>query len=145
MVISASPEGILVSDKERSSYIKPYVDAIDQQVMFAEKSWGYYRVLDVEETSLTIKINLLPGHRMHYHSHDQRDETWTVVSGEGIAVVDDAEIRLHPGVMLRLPAGSRHTAIAETEMTMIEVQMGENISVQDKRKYSLEDRYGKHL
>lgn len=26
VVISASPEGILVSDKEQSSYIKPYVD-----------------------------------------------------------------------------------------------------------------------
>lgn len=36
VVISASPEGILVSDKEQSSYIKPYVDKIDQQIMFAE-------------------------------------------------------------------------------------------------------------
>ena len=55
VVISASPEGILVSDKEQSSYIKPFVDDIDQQVMFAEKSWGSYRVLDVEEESMTIK------------------------------------------------------------------------------------------
>lgn len=30
LVISASPEGILVSDIEQSSYIKPYVDAINQ-------------------------------------------------------------------------------------------------------------------
>ena len=27
VVVSASPEGILVSDKEQSSYIKPYVDS----------------------------------------------------------------------------------------------------------------------
>ena len=33
MVVSASPEGILVSDKKQSSYIKPYVDEIDQQIM----------------------------------------------------------------------------------------------------------------
>lgn len=64
-VISASPEGILVSDKEQSSYIKPFVDAIDQQIMFAEKSWGSFRVLDVEEESLTIKVTLNPGHRMN--------------------------------------------------------------------------------
>ncbi|MCQ4380182.1 mannose-1-phosphate guanylyltransferase, partial [Clostridioides difficile] len=38
MVISASPEGIIVSDKERSSFIKPFVDQINQEVMFAEKS-----------------------------------------------------------------------------------------------------------
>ena len=48
VVISASPEGILVSDKEQSSYIKPFVDRLDQQVMFAEKSWGSFRVMDVE-------------------------------------------------------------------------------------------------
>ena len=145
VVISASPEGILVSDKEQSSYIKPFVDAIDQQIMFAEKSWGNYTVLDVEDESLTIKVNLLPGHRMHYHSHAHRDETWTIVSGEGRAIIDDAEISVKPGVMLRLPAGCRHTIIAETEMIIIEVQIGQSIDVHDKTKYSLEDRYGKHL
>lgn len=145
LVVTASPDGILVSDKEQSNYIKPYVDNIHQRVMYAEKSWGNFNVLDVERDSLTIKITLLPGHRLHYHSHEHRDETWTVVSGEGIAVLDDAEVQLKPGIMLRLPAGCRHTMIARTEMTVIEVQIGENVSVDDKQKYSLENRYGKHL
>ena len=61
MVVSASAEGILVSDKEQSSYIKPFVDKISQQIMFAEKSWGSFRVLDVEEESMTIKVILNPG------------------------------------------------------------------------------------
>ena len=78
VVVSASPEGILVSDKEQSSYIKPYVDSIHQQIMFAEKSWGSFRVLDVEDASMTIKITLTPGHGMNYHSHENRDEVWTV-------------------------------------------------------------------
>ena len=47
MVVAASPDGILVAEKEQSSYIKPFVDAIDQHVMFAEKSWGSFRVLYV--------------------------------------------------------------------------------------------------
>lgn len=83
VVISASPEGILVSDKGQSSYIKPYVDSIDQQIMFAEKSWGSFRVLDVEEESLTIKVTLNSGHKMNYHSHRNRDEVWIVISGRG--------------------------------------------------------------
>ena len=58
VVISASPDGILVSDKGQSSYIKPYVDKIDQQIMFAEKSWGSFYVLDVEQESLTVKVTL---------------------------------------------------------------------------------------
>lgn len=144
VVVAASPDGILVSDKNESSYIKPYVDKIEQPVMYADKSWGRFQVLDVEADSLTIKINLKPGHRLHYHSHEQREETWTVVSGEGVALVDDAEIIVRPSSMVRLPIGSRHTVIARTEMTIIEVQVGEHIEAHDKKKFSLEHRFGKH-
>ncbi len=137
-VVSASPEGILVSDKVQSSYIKPIVDKIDQQVMFAEKSWGSFRVLDVEEESMTIKVTLNPGHRMNYHSHERRDEVWTVISGEGKVIVDGMEQPVHPGDVVTMQAGCRHTIIAETELEVIEVQLGREISIHDKQKYELE-------
>lgn len=138
VVISASPEGILVSDKHQSSYIKPYVDGIDQQVMFAEKSWGSFRVLDVEAESLTIKVTLNPGHKMNYHSHEYRDEVWVVISGEGTTVVDGMEQQVATGDVITMQAGCRHTIIARTELKLIEVQLGREISVHDKKKYSLE-------
>lgn len=137
-VVSASPEGILVSDKEQSSYIKPYVDAIDQQIMFAEKSWGSFRVVDVEDESLTIKITLNPGHSMNYHSHEHRDEVWTIISGKGRTIVDGMEQPVKVGDVITMEAGCRHTIIAETELQVIEVQLGKEISVQDKIKYELE-------
>ncbi len=138
VVISASPEGILVSDKEQSSYIKPFVDAIDQQVMFAEKSWGSYRVLDVEEQSLTVKVTLNPGHSMNYHSHDRRDEVWTVIDGDGRTVVDGMEQPIRVGDVITMAAGCRHTVFAgENGLQMIEVQLGRDISVADKHKYEL--------
>lgn len=136
LVISASPEGILVSDKEQSSYIKPFADAIDQQVMFAEKSWGSYRVLDVEENSLTVKVTLNPGHRMNYHSHEKRDEVWTVISGAGRTFVDGMEQPIKQGDLITMAAGCKHTVIAgEQGLQLIEVQLGREISVADKKKY----------
>ena len=135
VVVSASPEGILVSDKEQSSYIKPFVDKIDQQIMFAEKSWGSFRVLDVEDESLTIKITLNPGHRMNYHSHARRDEVWTVISGRGYAIVDGAKTTVQAGDVVKMPAGSRHTIVADTELKVMEVQLGRDISVHDKEKF----------
>lgn len=135
VVVSASPEGILVSDKEQSSYIKPFVDKIDQQIMFAEKSWGSFRVLDVEDESLTIKITLNPGHRMNYHSHARRDEVWTVISGRGYAIVDGVKTTVQAGDMVKMPAGSRHTIVADTELKVMEVQLGRDISVHDKEKF----------
>ena len=135
VVVSASPEGILVSDKEQSSYIKPFVDKIDQQIMFAEKSWGSFRVLDVEDESLTIKITLNPGHRMNYHSHARRDEVWTVISGRGYAIVDGVKTTVQAGDVVKMPAGSRHTIVAATELKVMEVQLGRDISVHDKEKF----------
>ncbi len=135
LVVAASPSGILVSDKGQSSYIKPLVDAIDQQVMFAEKSWGSFLVLDVEENSMTIKVTLNPGHRMNYHSHEKRDEVWTVIAGQGRTIVDGMEQPIRAGDVVTMEAGCRHTVIADTELQMIEVQLGTEINVADKRKY----------
>ena len=138
VVISASPEGILVSDKEQSSYIKPFVDEINGRAMFGEKSWGSFRILDVEESSLTIKVTLNPGHRMNYHSHDRRNEVWTVISGQGRTIVDGMEQPVKPGDVITMEAGCRHTVIADTVLQLIEVQLGSHISVSDKHKYQLE-------
>lgn len=135
VVVAASPEGILVSDKEQSSYIKPYVDRIDQQIMFAEKSWGSFRVLDVEEESMTIKVTLNPGHQMNYHSHERRDEVWTIIEGTGQVILDGVQKPVKAGDVVSMKAGCRHTLIADTELKAIEVQTGRDISVHDKQKF----------
>lgn len=139
MVVAASPEGILVAEKEQSSYIKPFVDAIDQQVMFAEKSWGSFRVLDVGENSLTIKVTLKAGNKMNYHSHERRDEVWTIISGTGRTIVDGMEQQVTAGDVITMQAGCCHTIIADTELKVMEVQLGKEISVHDKQKIELEE------
>ncbi len=138
VVVSASPEGILVSDKEQSSYIKPFVDKLNKPIMFADKSWGSFRVLDVEDESLTIKVTLNPGHRMNYHSHERRDEMWTIISGRGRTIIDGMEQIVQAGDVITMQAGCRHTIIAETELKIMEVQLGKEISVHDKQKFALE-------
>lgn len=137
VIVAASADGILVSDKEQSSRIKPYVDGIEQQIMFAEKSWGSYRVIDVQPGSLTIKVTLNAGHSMNYHSHEHRSEVWTVLSGSGRTVVDGEVRSIKPGDVINLPVGSKHTVFADTQLTLIEVQIGQDITVEDKHKHIL--------
>ena len=137
VIVSASVDGILVSDKEQSSYIKPFVDKLEQRVMFAEKSWGNFMIMDVEPGSLTIKVTLNPGHGMNYHSHEHRDEVWTVISGTGRAVLDDIEYPIGAGDVLEMPAGCKHTIYADTELKVIEVLIGEDLTVYDKIKHEL--------
>jgi mannose-1-phosphate guanylyltransferase len=138
VVVAASPDGILVSDKERSGYVKDYVEKLEEQVRFAEKSWGEYRVLDMQEESETVKITIHAGHRLSYHSHEHRDEMWTIISGKGRTIVDGMEQNVEPGDVITMQAGCRHTVFADTELQIIEVQIGKEISSQDKIKYELE-------
>ena len=139
LVVAASPEGILVADKAASSYMKPYVERISQPVMFAEKSWGSFRIIDVEEESLTIKVTLNAGHAMNYHSHVHRREIWTVVSGCGTVRLDGAERPAAPGDVIDIPAGMKHKISARERMVVIEVQVGSSISKEDKIKWEEEN------
>lgn len=137
-IVSASAEGILVSEKEQSAHIKPFVDQINQEIMFAEKSWGRYEVMDVEKNSMTVKVTLNAGQEMNYHYHQNRREIWTVLSGTGYAIIDGVKQPIKAGDVLEMPIGCKHTVIAETEMKLMEVQIGDEISVHDKVKCELE-------
>lgn len=134
-IVAATSNGILVSSKKESDNIKPYVDKMDNTVMFEEKSWGNYTVLDIQNENMTVKITLREGQQLSYHSHQFRDEVWTVVSGKGHAVVDGIKKELAPGDTIVIKSGTKHKAIAETELCIIENQIGKDLSVSDKFKY----------
>ena len=131
-VVVAGAEGILVSDKVASSYIKPFVEKLDNQIRFAEKSWGSFRIIDVEDASLTVKVTLNRGCRMRYHSHERRDEVWNFIAGAGKVIIDGAEKAVRAGDVINIPAGVKHTVIADEPLKIIEVQFGKDITVEDK-------------
>lgn len=138
LVISASQQGILVASKGESTDISPYVEHIRGGIMFAQKSWGSFHVLDAGEDSMTIKLRVLAGHHMSYHSHEHRDESWTILSGTGRTIVDGMEQLVGPGDVITMEAGCRHTIFADSDLAIIEIQRGQDISVSDKKKFALE-------
>ena len=131
-VVVAGPEGILVSDKAASSFIKPFVEKLDSQIRFAEKSWGSFKIIDVETESLTVKVTLNRGSRMKYHSHNFRDEVWNFISGAGRVIVDGAEKIVRAGDVIKISRGTKHTVIADEPLKIIEVQLGKDITAEDK-------------
>ena len=136
VVVAASPEGILVSDKERSSAMKPYAERLHTPVMYTEKSWGEFQIVDAETESLTIKITLSPGRALTYHLHERRDETWTVIEGRGWVKLDGNEFAVAEGQTVRIPRGAFHTIRAETLLKVMEIQTGEDIDAEDKIVWS---------
>lgn len=137
VIVACSSNGILISDNVESSYIKEYVEQIDDKVMFAEKSWGKYQVLNIENDSMTVKIILNKGKQMNYHSHQHREEIWTIISGEGRVVIDDIVKEVSSGEVIKIPPLTKHTIIADTILKLNEIQLGNDINVHDKQKHKI--------
>ena len=140
MVVAASNDGILVSSKERSSHIKPYVEKVTDEIRYAEKSWGSFTVVDIQPGAHVIRVVLLPGHSLKYHSHERRDEVWTIISGEGTVILDDKQFDVKAGDVVQMKIGQKHTVIARTKLVINEVQLGEDITVEDKIKYDMPEQ-----
>lgn len=135
-VVAVSNDGVLVSDKIRSGYMKPYVEKVETDVHYAEKSWGSYTVIDVQPHALVVRAKLVAGHGMSYHYHELRDEVWTILSGEGQVTLDGETSQVMSGDVIKIPSGVRHRIYADTDMVLIEVQNGKEISIGDKIKCS---------
>ncbi len=143
MVIAASPDGILVSGKDASSFMKPYVEALEQRPMYEERRWGSYKVIDYitysdERKSLTKHLEIHAGKKLSYQSHAKRDEIWTVVDGTGVLLLDGHTRNVKRGDVAYITAGMKHALCAVTDLHMIEVQIGPELDEEDIVRYAME-------
>ncbi|HZG86181.1 sugar phosphate nucleotidyltransferase [Paenibacillus sp.] len=143
-VIAASPDGILVCDKNHSPFIKDIVSTYDNLPMHMERRWGYYRILDYTQKEskeiLTRRVTLHEGKNLSYQFHNHRTETWTIISGKGEVVIDGKARKVLPGDVVKIPNKCKHSIRAETTLEFIEIQYG-TISEEDVHRltYSWED------
>lgn len=136
VIVAASPDGILVSDKASSPKIKELIADYNNPPMYEERTWGWSRVLDYAKYDenhemVTKRICILEGKNSSYHYHNLRDEVWTIVRGEGELALDDSITRVKAGDIIHLPAGKKHGIRAINELEFIEVQTGSGISDKD--------------
>ncbi|MGG0492173.1 sugar phosphate nucleotidyltransferase [Priestia megaterium] len=136
LIVAASPDGILVSDKEASPRIKELVGEFENRPMYEERRWGWYRVLDytkLEEGKevLTKRIGIAEGKNLSYQLHDYRDEVWTIIKGEGEFVLNDEIRPIKTGDVIQIQAGDKHAVKAITDLEIIEVQTGSQLIEED--------------
>lgn len=143
MVIAASPDGILVSDKHESSYLKEYINGLSERPMYEESGWGEYKVLDYVDyedgsSSLTKSLFIKAGGALNYQEHAVRDEIWTIVGGNGVIVIDGHVRNVKRGDVAYITKGQKHSIKAITNLRLIEVQIGVELTENDikVRKWS---------
>lgn len=136
VVVAACPDGILVCAKKETENIKKYVENLTPRPMYEERRWGTYRVLDDTyyadgNHSLTKRITLQPGKNISYQIHHHRSEVWTFVEGEGLFVLEGEVRKVKAGETVIIPVEHYHAIKAITELTFIEVQVGNPLVEED--------------
>lgn len=143
LIVAASPDGILVAEKNESPRIKEVLENNLLRPMYVERYWGWYRVLEYGKTEehtevLVRRVCILPGRSISYQMHERREEVWTITSGSGEVMLDDVRISVKAGSVIEIPHGIRHAIRADSELQMIETQMGNELSESDTKRYELQ-------
>ena len=133
-VIVATPDGILVSDKEKSPELKSYVS--NARPMYERRSWGEYKVLDYKihddgQNSLTKELIISAGKHISYQRHNHRTEIWTFTEGVGELILDDVVKEVCRGDVAIIKARMKHAIKGITELHIIEVQIGDELTEDD--------------
>lgn len=133
-VIAATPDGILVSTKEKSPELKSFV--ADSRPMYERRGWGEYKVLDYKShqdgnNSLVKELILTQGQHISYQRHKHRMEVWTFTEGTGELILDGEVKPVSRGDVAVIRAGMKHAIRAVSELHIIEVQIGSELTEDD--------------
>ena len=100
---------------------------------YVERPWGRYSKLFQEPGTWVKRLEVKPGARLSLQKHSHRSETWVVVMGEGLAVVNDTQIPVKSGTIVQIPLGAVHRIgnTGKENLIFIEVALGKYLSEND--------------
>ena len=142
-MVAASPDGILVADKDSCERLKPYVEQMNGRPMYEERRWGTYKVVDRFTSSdgsqaLTKHLFIKSGKSISYQKHSHRNEVWTFVDGNGLLLIEDKISQVQAGDVVCIKKGQKHSLKALTDLHLIEVQIGDSLIEEDIVRHSME-------
>jgi mannose-6-phosphate isomerase len=115
----------------------------DNSPQFDRRPWGTFTVLDEADGFKVKRIEVLPGKRLSYQKHAQRDEHWVVVKGTAVVTLNDREVILEAGQALDIAIGAAHRVEnrGQEMLVFIEVQRGGYLGEDDIVR--LQDDFGR--
>ena len=111
---------------------------------FEVRPWGTWQVLDSGEGWKVKRIEVRPGHRLSYQTHEFRAEHWVVVSGTATCTIDGHTVVAGQGEFVAVSIGAAHRIANahDEELVIIEVQRGTYTGEDDIVR--LDDDYGRN-
>ncbi len=151
LVIIDTPDALLVADRTKSQEVKLVVEALKASAdagltvlpATVHRPWGTYATLKHEDGYQVKRITVAPNQKLSLQYHHKRAEHWVVTQGRALVQIGDEEFETGPGEYQYIPLGEKHrlTNVGDTELVLIEVQVGDYLGEDDIVR--LDDVYGR--
>lgn len=128
MVIAASQDGILVSDKVESAKLKNYINTSTRQPMYEETYYGHRKILDIRNQkevvqTITSLIYMDKGFTLTYEADPNYQYSVTVVEGTGELISEnDNRTALQVNTILKLDKKTNYNIRSLSNLTLLEVK-----------------------
>ncbi len=127
LIVSVSPDGVLVSSKEETPHLKEYLVDQDLPPQFEWKRWGYatilhQQLLDDGRYAVTRRLHIKADQKISHHYHEHTDSTWSILKGKAEAIIDGERQLLEAPAVVHIPQGVPHTLKTIDDLIMIEVK-----------------------
>ena len=108
-----------------------------------QRPWGSWHIIDAGDGFQVKRLEVLPGQRLSYQTHEHRAEHWFVARGTATCVIDGETIVLPEGGSVDIGIGDAHriSNLHDEPLVIIEVQRGSYLGEDDIVR--LEDDYGR--
>jgi mannose-1-phosphate guanylyltransferase len=127
IVVAASPDGILVTDKAKSPRLKEYIPT-SEQPMYIERLSGEYRIIDSnsDSSNKTAKLSLYQGYKLEDFNEDNSVKNYVVLSGEVQFIEGQVNsfVRRGESYLISVRGHYSITAISDTELIEISLTTG---------------------
>ena len=122
---SSSVKGVLFDNP----VIRPFV----QKGVTSYRQWGFFTVLESDDTHYIRRVTVRPGRTIYSHSHGNRTENWVVLSGKSHIVMNGEKSVREAPFSLIVPENTEHqiSNIGDTDLEFIEVTYGEGLLLEE--------------
>ena len=150
LVVVDTTDALLVCHEKRSQEVREIAvrlhgeDRTEAKIhRKVHKPWGAYKVLDLGGNYQVKWLDVKPGARLSYQSHEHRSEHWAVVMGTATVTLDGEVLEVPRGEHIYIPARAKHRLENRGEelLRVVEVQSGDYLGEDDIVRF--EDDYGR--
>jgi mannose-1-phosphate guanylyltransferase len=126
LIVAASPDGILVSDTQPQSELKPLVDTLKHPPRFEQLRWGTRKVLDRPHNGWDGKgetriVELVARQDASITGVAGTTLVMVCTEGSGVWTTGGGSRQIEPGMTIHIPSGTSGVLYSENGLRFVEI------------------------